>query len=355
MVQIKADQAHQITDGDRSVVVGVLDSGIDPDHPDLAANIDVADSVSCVGAGVPTRAPVRGTPPPPTTAPTWPARSPPPATGSASSASPRASGWRRSRSSTTTASSTRSTRSAASSGPAAQDGRHQQQLLHRPDGVLVRRPARPGCGPHGRRAGRDLVDEAWRRPRRRGRQLRQGPGQQDDRLGQPQRHDADPAPDQQRVQGHPDRAARRRHRRRPPTQAIALASFSNRGRNVIDVAAPGRTILSTVVGNNGYGTKSGTSMASPHVAGVLALMKSAHPLWSPAKMISSCARRPRTTSAHRPRAMPDRHASGRSATTATTARASSTPWQQCADRPRKSDDGRPRPDSGPRPRLRICC
>ena len=54
------------------------------------------------------------------------------------------------------------------------------------------------------------------------------------------------------------------------------SAFSNYGLGVIDVAAPGSRILSTVL-NGGYGLKSGTSMASPHVAGVLALMKSAHP------------------------------------------------------------------------------
>ncbi len=46
-----------------------------------------------------------------------------------------------------------------------------------------------------------------------------------------------------------------------------LASYSNRGQGVIDVAAPGSRILSTLPGNT-YGTLSGTSMASPHVAGV---------------------------------------------------------------------------------------
>ena len=70
------------------------------------------------------------------------------------------------------------------------------------------------------------------------------------------------------------------------TRTEQLAFFSNRGLGVIDVAAPGRSILSTVVLNNGYGTKSGTSMASPHVAGVLALMKSAHPGWTPAQMVA---------------------------------------------------------------------
>ncbi|RPF20139.1 S8 family peptidase [Myceligenerans xiligouense] len=62
-----------------------------------------------------------------------------------------------------------------------------------------------------------------------------------------------------------------------------LSSFSNRGLGKIDVAAPGSRILSTVTGH-GYALYSGTSMASPHVAGVLALMKSEHPDWSPRRM-----------------------------------------------------------------------
>jgi thermitase len=58
-----------------------------------------------------------------------------------------------------------------------------------------------------------------------------------------------------------------------------IANFSNYGRTKVHVAAPGVKILSTVR-NSDYAVYSGTSMATPHVSGIAALMKAANPSYT---------------------------------------------------------------------------
>ncbi|MBN2442317.1 MAG: S8 family serine peptidase [Spirochaetales bacterium] len=61
---------------------------------------------------------------------------------------------------------------------------------------------------------------------------------------------------------------------------------SNYGFNTVDLAAPGVMVLSTI-GQNRYQTKSGTSMAAPHVSGAAAIIKSVYPDLSCPAIISA--------------------------------------------------------------------
>lgn len=59
-----------------------------------------------------------------------------------------------------------------------------------------------------------------------------------------------------------------------------------------DVVAPGVDILAAYLPsgedmNGEYALMSGTSMSCPHVAGIAALIKSVHPMWSPAAIRSA--------------------------------------------------------------------
>lgn len=64
-----------------------------------------------------------------------------------------------------------------------------------------------------------------------------------------------------------------------------LASYSNYGATTVDLAAPGSSILSTTP-NNTYSTYSGTSMATPHVSGALAVFWDKNPTLTYKEVIS---------------------------------------------------------------------
>lgn len=87
----------------------------------------------------------------------------------------------------------------------------------------------------------------------------------------------------------------------------AMASFSSRGPSNAGVmkpelSAPGQSIVSCGTGSNNYATLSGTSMATPHLAGAIALVLSANPNYDINQVytaLANTAAQPSLTSADR--------------------------------------------------------
>jgi subtilisin family serine protease len=101
------------------------------------------------------------------------------------------------------------------------------------------------------------------------------------------------------------------------TKDSVIADFSSAGPSGIDlgfkpdVSAPGVNIYSSVP--SGWDSFSGTSMASPHVAGGAALLLQRHPTWTPAQVKSALVLTGRpvwTDSTHRREVLPTREGGG---------------------------------------------
>jgi subtilisin family serine protease len=283
MVQIKADQAHNVTDGSRKVLVGINDSGVDDAHPDLAPNFDAQDSVSCVKNGVPD-----------TTVGAW-----RPTTSSHG---------------THVAGTVAAARNGVGIVGVAPNVRIASVKVVNDDGFIYPEYAICGivwaaehhmdvtnhsyfidpfqwwCKDNGDQgAVQEAVRRAFAYATDHGVLSVAAAGNSNYDLANKTTDTTSPN-DTTPVTRQIDNNCLDMPTELPgvitvasTTQARVKSSFSNFGLNKIDVAAPGSSILSTLPGGR-YGLSSGTSMASPHVTGVAALMKSVHPSWSPSDL-----------------------------------------------------------------------
>ena len=286
MVQIKADQAHAVTDGSRRVLVGINDSGVDDTHPDLAPNFDAKDSVNCVNNGVPDTTP---------------------------------GAWRPTTSShgTHVAGTVAAARNGVGIVGVAPNVRIASVKVVNDDGFIYPEYSICGivwaathdmdvtnhsyfidpwefwCKDNGDQgAVQEAVRRAYAWATGRGVLSVAAAGNSNYDLAN-KTTDSNSPNDTTPVTRQINNDCLDMPTELPgvitvasTTQAVARSSFSNFGLNKIDVAAPGSSILSTLP-NNRYGLSSGTSMASPHVTGIAALMKSVHPTWGPRQLESA--------------------------------------------------------------------
>ncbi|TDW17874.1 S8 family peptidase [Kribbella kalugense] len=283
MVQIKADQAHNVTDGSRRVLVGINDSGVDDTHPDLAPNFDARDSVSCIKNGVPDQTPGIWRP---TTSPHG----------------------------THVAGTVAAARNGVGIVGVAPGVRIASVKVVNDDGFIYPEysicgivwaaehhmdvtnhsyfidPFQFWCKDNGDQgAVQEAVRRAYAWAADHGTLSVAAAGNSNYDLSNKTTDTTSPN-DSTPVSRTIDNNCLDMPTELPgvitvasTTQARVKSSFSNFGLNKIDVAAPGSTILSTLPGG-GYGTMSGTSMASPHVTGIAALLKSTHPSWGPREL-----------------------------------------------------------------------
>ncbi len=289
---IGADQAHDVTDGSADVLVGILDTGIDPDHPDLAPNLDRDASVGCDDAGRPV-----------TAARAW-----------------RPSGFDHG---THVAGTVAAARNDVGIVGVAPGVRIASVKVVNDDGLIY--PEYAVCGfMWAGRQGMDVTNNSyyvdpfqfycddrpdqaaalmaveravtWSRDEGVVHAAAAGNAATDlarNRVDNASPNDSQPV--RRRINGGclqvpgelPGVVTVSSYARIRQTFDTRLSYFSNTGLGVIDVAAPGSDILSTVIHQNGYGRMSGTSMASPHVAGVLALLVSTHPDWTPGQLTAA--------------------------------------------------------------------